>query len=122
MVIGLRVIIGLVARMYGEVAPELAGDRLMLQVELKCPRGWQPDDETRRPEGRSCRLQPIGPGSRMAHRSKAPWTPDRDLGAEERARRISICGADGAARGSEDGFQAIICVNKIAAGGDARDR
>jgi hypothetical protein len=65
-VIGVCVILGLVARMYGEVAPELAGDQLMLQVELKCPRGWQPDEETRRPESRSCRLQPIGPGFRTA--------------------------------------------------------
>jgi hypothetical protein len=58
--------IGVVARMYGEVAPELDGDSLMLQVELRCPRGWQPDDEARRVEGRSCQLQPIGPGFRVA--------------------------------------------------------
>lgn len=66
LVVGLCAVIGLFARMYGEVAPELDGDRLMLQVELKYPRGWQPDNEARRAEGRSCRLQPIGPGARMA--------------------------------------------------------
>jgi hypothetical protein len=63
-VAGICVVIGLVARMYGEVAPELNGDTLMLQVELKFPRGWQPDVETRRAEARSCQLQPIGPGFR----------------------------------------------------------
>lgn len=67
-VIAMSVVIGLVARMYGEVAPELDGDKLVLQVELRYPRGWQPDaetgGETRRPESRSCQLQPIGPGFR----------------------------------------------------------
>lgn len=65
LVLGLCAIFGLVARMYGEVAPELDGDRLLLQVELKCPRGWQPDYETQKPEGSSCRVQPVGPGLRM---------------------------------------------------------
>src|SRR5579864_6350651 len=36
-VLGLCAVFGLVARIYGEVAPELDGSRLLLQVELKCP-------------------------------------------------------------------------------------
>jgi len=53
-----------VARMYGEIAPRLDGDELVLQVELRSPAGWQPDNDARRAEGRSCRLQPLGPGNR----------------------------------------------------------
>jgi hypothetical protein len=63
---GLCLIAALVGRAYGEVAPELDGDQLMLQVELNCPAGWQPDSDALRAEGRSCRLQPMGPGRRMA--------------------------------------------------------
>jgi hypothetical protein len=63
-VLALCAITGLVARAFGEVAPELDGDKLLLQVELKYPRSWQPDNESKRPEARSCRLLPVGPWRR----------------------------------------------------------
>jgi hypothetical protein len=64
-VLVVSLLIGFVGRMYGEVAPELDGDQLMLQVEVKFPRGWQPDTEAQKPEGRGCLLRPMGPGQRM---------------------------------------------------------
>ena len=50
--LGASIIVGLVARTFGEIAPKLNRDRLMLQVELRCPAGWQPDGDMRRPEAR----------------------------------------------------------------------
>jgi hypothetical protein len=76
-VLGLCAIFGLVARMYGEVAPELDGSRLLLQVELKCPRGWQPGYETQKPGGSGCQLQPLGPAFAWAHQCKAQWIGSR---------------------------------------------
>ena len=64
-VIGVCALIGVVARMYGEAAPELNGDQLILQVELKYPHGWEPDQEVRKPETRYCQLQPVLPGRRI---------------------------------------------------------
>ncbi len=66
--VGLCVVVGAVGRMYGEIAPELDGDELVLQVEVKLPKGWQPDNDVVRPEGRGCTLQPLGPGRRVGSR------------------------------------------------------
>jgi hypothetical protein len=60
---------GFVSRLYGEVPPELDGDKLILHVELKYPPDWEPDREAKRPEGRFCDIRPMGPGHRMGARS-----------------------------------------------------
>ncbi len=62
---GICAVIGFVGRMYGEVAPELDGQELMLQMELKCPRRWQSDSEVKQAEARGCSLRPFGPGRRV---------------------------------------------------------
>lgn len=69
-VLGLCLVIGLLARTFGEIAPELDGDQLMLQVELKYPTDWQPDRESKRPESQSCQLLPIGPGRRVSQSTR----------------------------------------------------
>ncbi|HEY3741426.1 MAG TPA: hypothetical protein VGL53_16355 [Bryobacteraceae bacterium] len=64
-VLGICIAIGFVARSYGEVAPEIDGDTLVLDVELKIPRGWQPDNKAKSDRGSNCWLQPMGPGMRL---------------------------------------------------------
>jgi hypothetical protein len=61
-VVGVCLLIGFFARKYGEVAPEIDGDQLILDVELKCPRGWQPDNKTRSESGSICWLEAVRPG------------------------------------------------------------
>ena len=58
-VVGVGLGIGLVARFFGEVAPTLDGDTVMLQAELKCPRGWKPDNKTKSQHGSNCWLETI---------------------------------------------------------------
>lgn len=58
-VAGICLVIGLFARLYGEVPPTLAGETLRLEVELKCPRDWQ---AAKNLNTILCTLQPMGPG------------------------------------------------------------
>ena len=72
-------VIGLFARLYGEVPPTLAGETLRLEVELKCPRGWQPAKSL---HTSSCTLQPMGPGrGRMgeAMYGQGDWNEARQI-------------------------------------------
>lgn len=80
-VLALMAAIGFVARMYGEVAPELEGDKLLLQVELKYPPGWEPDPEPIRRGRTHCDLVPIGPGHRVGKRiaGNLLWNEAKDV-------------------------------------------
>lgn len=79
--LGICVAIGFVARTYGEVAPEIDGDTLVVDVELKCPRGWQPDNKAKSARGNNCWLQPLGPGMRMGRSvpGSVNWSSAREV-------------------------------------------
>ena len=46
-VLGLGLIVGFFARLNGEVPPELNGEQVRLEVDLRCPPGWTPDNKAR---------------------------------------------------------------------------
>jgi hypothetical protein len=60
-VVGLCLVAGFFARTNGEVAPTIDGDQLRLDVELKCPRGWQPGNKARSRNASNCWLETVGP-------------------------------------------------------------
>jgi hypothetical protein len=46
-VLGLGLVVGFFARWNGEVPPELNGETVRLEVDLRCPPGWMPDNKAR---------------------------------------------------------------------------
>jgi hypothetical protein len=46
-VLGLGLVVGFFARLNGEVPPELNGETVRLEVDLRCPPGWMPDNKAR---------------------------------------------------------------------------
>lgn len=57
--VGLAAIAGALALAAHDEGPTLRGDKLLLEVELKCPPGWAPDNYSRSELGSGFRIQKI---------------------------------------------------------------
>jgi hypothetical protein len=56
-VLALTVVAAILPIVLDDQGPTLDGDKLVVEVELKCPRGWAPDNESRSERGSFCWLQ-----------------------------------------------------------------
>jgi hypothetical protein len=74
--LGVVALVGLVARLGADFPPTVDGEELSLQVELRCPRGVEPEQPTEpSPSQTACRATALGAGNhrqRLAY-GKVDW-------------------------------------------------